>query len=275
MRTITNASTIILLILGCLTSCEEQTTSEFSNRAVVEGYLFEGQTIKNIQLTELMAFENLGEQQEHLISKAEIELLIDDVPYILSEDDQNPGSYMLQDQNVILETGQQLTFGFNYNGELVTAETRVPSKPLNVKISESVKTVEPITDFWDLTQLADISVEVSWSNPDNAYYYVTVKNLESNPETVDPNDYIPDISGFDFPPVITEFSQIRFNQLNYYGTHEIIVHKVNAEYVDLYNSQNQDSRTVSDPLTNIVNGYGIFTAFATDTVYLEIKKPGR
>lgn len=275
MRTITNASTIILLILGCLTSCEEQTTSEFSNRAVVEGYLFEGQTIKNIQLTELMAFENLGEQQEHLISKAEIELLIDDVPYILSEDDQNPGSYMLQDQNVILETGQQLTFGFNYNGERVTAETRVPSKPLNVKISESVKTVEPITDFWDLTQLADISVEVSWSNPDNAYYYVTVKNLESNPETVDPNDYIPDISGFDFPPVITEFSQIRFNQLNYYGTHEIIVHKVNAEYVDLYNSQNQDSRTVSDPLTNIVNGYGIFTAFATDTVYLEIKKPGR
>lgn len=274
MKTLIYALTFFSLTLAIFTSCEKETVTDFKSSAVVEGYLFEGQPVKGIQLAELVAFENLGDHQENPIVNTEIELLIDNVPYVLSEDEQHPGYYMLLDQNLILKTGQQLEFGFNYNGEQVNAATTVPSKPLNVKISEAVKIVEPITDIWDLTQLADISVEVTWSNPDNAYYYVTVNNLESNPETIDPNDYIPDISGFDFPPLITDFSQIRFNQLNYYGTYEIIVYRVNGEYVDLYNSQNQDSRTISEPLTNIVNGYGIFTAFATDTVYLEIKKPG-
>lgn len=45
---------------------------------------------------------------------------------------------------------------------------------------------------------------------------------------------------------------------------------VNDEYVNLYNSLNQDSRELNEPYTNIQNGLGIFTAFNSDTLYLQV-----
>jgi len=47
----------------------------------------------------------------------------------------------------------------------------------------------------------------------------------------------------------------------------MILYRVNQEYVDLYKSRDQDSRNLNEPLTNIENGLGIFSAFANDSVY--------
>ena len=59
-------------------------------------------------------------------------------------------------------------------------------------------------------------------------------------------------------------------QLKYYGTHRIIITSVNDEYVNLYSSLNQDSRELNEPYSNVTNGLGIFTAFNSDTLYLEV-----
>ncbi len=265
----------IYILLGIVfliaTSCEQEDNTQYTSKAVVEGYLYEASTVSNIKLTELLPFESLGSEEELSIQDAEIELEIAGEVYQLTEDNTNPGYYNLEDPEIVLKAGQQLDFSFQFSGETVSATTIVPSKPVNVKLSDTLKYIEQITSIRDLTGLSEITVEVTWSNSDNSYYYVTVKNIETDPETIDPNDYIPDVTGFDFPPLITDFSQINFATLNYYGTYQVVVYRVNNEFVDLYNSQSQDSRTMSEPLTNIINGYGIFTAFATDTVYLEIK----
>lgn len=262
---------ILLIIISC--EKEENEQSKIENEAVIEAYLYEGNSVTEIKLTELIPFEDLGTDKSPTVSDAEIKMLIDGNEFVLQEKPEKPGYYTIDDTNTLIQSKQEINLQLWYNNKWVTARTIVPTKPQNVQINESQKYVEEITSIWDLSQLADISVEVSWANPDKSYHYVTVKNLESNPETIDPYDYIPDIESFDFPPVSNDYSVIRFNQLNYYGTYEIVVHKVNMEYVDLYNSQNQDSRTLNEPLTNVENGYGIFTAFATDTVYLELLRP--
>ena len=55
-----------------------------------------------------------------------------------------------------------------------------------------------------------------------------------------------------------------------YGLHRIKVFRVNEEYANLYESVEQDSRDLNEPLTNIKNGLGIFTAFSCETVFLNV-----
>ena len=66
---------------------------------------------------------------------------------------------------------------------------------------------------------------------------------------------------------------IRGMTLTQYGTHRVILYKVNDEYAELYEFQEQDSRYFNEPPSNVINGLGIFTAFNSDTIYFEVKKP--
>ncbi|MDA3862202.1 MAG: hypothetical protein PF445_13365 [Melioribacteraceae bacterium] len=52
----------------------------------------------------------------------------------------------------------------------------------------------------------------------------------------------------------------------------MVLYRVNKEYVDLYESRDQDSRNLNEPLTNIENGLGVFSAFASDSVYFNAVK---
>ncbi|QGY44633.1 DUF4249 family protein [Maribellus comscasis] len=265
---------IIPFALLVLFACEnEDELEETITQQVVEAYLYNGSSDLDIKLSEITPFEDLGSEEETLISAAEVYVTIDGADFILQEKSDMPGHYSFSDSGITIQSEQEISFLFVQGQEEVTAETTVPQKPQNVQLSESEKYIEQITSLMDLTQLADATVEISWDNPDNSYYYVSVKNITDNPKTIDPNDYIPDVDGINTPPLPTSFSILWLNELSDYGTYEIIVYKVNSEYVDLYNTQQQDSRTLNEPLTNIQNGYGIFTAFASDTVYLEIVEP--
>jgi hypothetical protein len=60
--------------------------------------------------------------------------------------------------------------------------------------------------------------------------------------------------------------------LEKYGQHRVKIYRVNQEYADLYENRNQDSRNLTEPITNVVNGLGIFTAFSYADVYFDVKK---
>ena len=47
---------------------------------------------------------------------------------------------------------------------------------------------------------------------------------------------------------------------------------VNEEYALLYETSTQDSRDLNEPYTNINNGLGIFSGFASQEVYFEVIK---
>ena len=74
-------------------------------------------------------------------------------------------------------------------------------------------------------------------------------------------------------PFITDAYVIRvFLSVQQYGTHRVKLFRVNPEYADLYENREQDSRNLTEPLTNVENGLGIFTAFSYDAAYFEVVK---
>jgi hypothetical protein len=55
----------------------------------------------------------------------------------------------------------------------------------------------------------------------------------------------------------------------HYGRHQVKLYRINQEYADLYMSRQQDSRDLNEPLTNIQNGLGVFSAFNSEIVYFD------
>ena len=135
--------------------------------------------------------------------------------------------------------------------------------------------VDDIMDFRNV-EMPD-PVELTWDNPDAKYYFLDIQNIETYPLSImpDPPDDRPaPPGGFAFQmitePTNNNYSSIDLRQLEYFGTHRIVFTSVNEEYVYLYNSLNQDTRELNEPFTNVENGLGIFTAFNSDTLYLEV-----
>jgi hypothetical protein len=120
--------------------------------------------------------------------------------------------------------------------------------------------------FFGGIDMNDLIITVTWNNDDESLYFVTVENIEENPVAVNDSD-----EGFMrrggmrqrmiFRPTrATEF-RISPMQFEYFGKHLVKVYHVNQEYADLFDSQEQDSRSLNEPLTNIHNGLGVFSAF--------------
>jgi len=53
--------------------------------------------------------------------------------------------------------------------------------------------------------------------------------------------------------------------LAHYGRYNVRVYHVNQEYANLYYSHQPDSLDLNEPLTNVENGLGIFSAFASSS----------
>jgi hypothetical protein len=106
--------------------------------------------------------------------------------------------------------------------------------------------------------------------------FFRIQNIESYQDLIipEPPDGAPARGGFNFQmdtrPTNDNYSTISFQELTHFGTHRIIIYRVNNEYVQLYNSMDQDSRELNEPFSNVENGLGIFTAFNSDTLYFEV-----
>ena len=63
-----------------------------------------------------------------------------------------------------------------------------------------------------------------------------------------------------------------FRDITHYGTYEVIVFRVNAEYVALYEDNSDGAGSLNEIITNVKNGFGIFTGLNSKKVYFEVKK---
>ncbi|RLD82470.1 MAG: hypothetical protein DRJ10_05030, partial [Bacteroidetes bacterium] len=61
-------------------------------------------------------------------------------------------------------------------------------------------------------------------------------------------------------------------QLVFFGNYRLILYKVNQEYVNLYENISQSTLNLTEPLTNIDNGLGIFTGINSDTLSLQVRE---
>jgi hypothetical protein len=117
------------------------------------------------------------------------------------------------------------------------------------------------------------AAKITWVNGDNSAYYVTLENVDTTLQQIG--------TGFPFGrfnrivsiPTISDEYMISLINVTYYGQYKAKIYRVNQEYVDLFSTRQQDSRDLNEPLSNIVNGLGIFTAFNSDSVFFRVVVP--
>ena len=274
-----NKSILYLISIFLISqACTDETAeSPFVNTVVVAAYIYAGQPAKNFKVTRLIPF-NADSTDEFYINDAEIDIIHNEKPYRLILSPGDSGYYHYPGEDLRILASETYELRMNYFGEEINAFTTVPEKPDGLEITTQELFVEPIYEFFDLRNRNIGDVDILWSNDHAEYYYVLIDNVETNPTNIDVNGILENFKGgrnFSFitQPTQLDIYRMRGFNLQQYGTHRATLFKVNQEYADLYESNEQDSRDLNEPLNNINNGLGIFTSFNSDSLFFEVSVP--
>ncbi len=258
---------IVLIVWSCNSN---QFDPEVAEEVIVEAYLYSDLPANEIRISRLIPF-----------STSETSFEIDDARVLIAHQgleyelvNQGEGKYI--NESLRIQEGEHYELKFEYFDKLISAQTAVPEKPKNLSISVDEIEIAPISSFLDLRDRDFDQIEVYWDNPEGKFFYLLVENIESFPAPIDENGILEGFTAnFEFviPPTNLDVSNIRPQTLSHYGTYRVILFSVNQEYVDLYETAEQDSRNLTEPSSNVQNGLGIFTAFNSDTTYFRVKRP--
>ena len=262
--------------LGC---SDNNPLAPVADLVVLRGYLYAGEPVTEIQLTSTLGLGST-DTVAPAIPDAQVTLIKDQARYSLEATSGRPGYYNYPGSDLQVASGDQFRIEVSYFGKLASAETVVPAAPVELTISGSQLEVRSFS-FDSIgfgfgrgfLEQDTTGLEVDWQNADGSTFYVTLDNLEADPQPVDtrfPSDRPGRIISV---PIITSEYRINRIQVTHLGRYRVKVYRVNQEYADLYRSRNQDSRDLNEPLTNVANGLGVFTAFNSDSVFFQAVQP--
>ncbi len=262
-------ASLLVIVLLVAAGCSDSSDVSSGSSVVVRAYLYAGEPVADVQLTSSIligASDTVGPP----VSDASVRLIRNGVSYLLTADGTRPGYYRYGGTDLTVASGDQFGLSVVAGDRIVTSNTTVPPGPAAIAVSRDTLTVALRTMFGNLKEVySDDSVVVRWNGGTDDLYYTLVKNVDANPVVIGTDT----LRRFDFFSQPT--SQVRYRvpvqQLRYTGTYRVVVYRVNAEYADLYRSRQQDNRTLNEPLTNVKNGLGIFSAFAADSVTFTVK----
>ncbi len=264
----------LLFGLLIIQACEQEDISSIeSNTAVVSAYLFAGQSIDSLRITQSIGY-NQTDTSLLTLDDLEVAILDGDQRFVL----ESIGNGYYKNEALIIQTESNYELDFVHNGTVVSAETFIPQKK-EASLSATQISLQKIEGFpaGGFGSIPD-PIEVTWDNSEGDFYYVKVTNLETDPEYV--NELLQQFGGiprgiqFNSEPEVTDFHVIQPNRdLTQYGRYEIIVFRVQPEYASLFNLSNNSSQTISEPPSNVTNGLGLFTGVSSDTLILRVTKP--
>lgn len=257
-----------------LVSCENEITLETIDGLTMQAYLHAGQTIDTVEFYPLIA----------LNASAKTENLSDLLPLIYTQSGQvielsyisgSEGGYTAPE--TVVEVGETYTIEVDYKGVLVRAETQVPPAPLQVSISDTVIYRAQISDFSDLSNMeVPDPIEINWEGEEGAFYFAHVQNIEENPEAINllfEEGNAPPRPDFQTEPSTETYYAIdTFREITHYGWYEVIIYRVNPEYVTLYDDNSSGVGNLNEIRTNVVNGFGIFTGLNSVKIYFQVVK---
>ncbi len=265
---------IIALSTLILNACTKALTTNQadSDIVVVESFLRPGEPI-SVNLSKMIPFIEEEYTGDKTVDTANVYINHKGKNYLLVSDPNTPGKYLSADSNLKAIIGDSYSLSFIYKGAEVTASTSIPSKPSNAVISSKTLYIETAIAG---PGSAGNQTTVSCDNPDNAYHLVVIEYVE--PVFAPINENLLEENFENFRKVSTEPVQSTSFDINtrqhlfFFGTYRIVIYKVNTEYVNLYENISQSTLSLSNPLTNIKNGQGIFTGISSDTLWLEVIK---
>jgi hypothetical protein len=264
-------SIILVFIAFLFASCNNNPVLPNETQVVLQGYLYTNQPVRDIQVMSSMAIGS-SDTTDTPISNASVALLRNGQRFQLSASAGLPGYYNYQGNDLTVKTGDDFRIEVVVGGQSVTAETIVPSKPEQIALS--IQTLRFQTDtaqsrFGVRTRVnSPDSAIVTWSNASSDYFYVVVESIDPARQLIRPDSTF--TRRFVSDPTNQSKFLVNNNSILYTGRHVVRVYHVDKEYANLYRSRTQDSRTLNEPLTNVNNGLGIFSAFASDSLFFDV-----
>lgn len=260
---------IILSVI--LSACEEQAIeNESVDIPMVECFLQPGMAPDTVKISGIIPYADEA-QEKTWLEELNVVLICDNTTYALTECSV-PGHYIYAGDDLIIEGGKSYTLQFIYNDETISATTTVPVKPTSLISSLATYTMPSMGGGMNADPL-----ELSWDIDDRYYYYISITNIEADPELA--MEFMIDDDSTNMPPIESvttpaqdDFYNVTMQNIFYLGTHQVILYSVTEDYAKLTEQSGSSSISLIDPFTNIENGYGIFSAFACDTIYFEVSK---
>jgi hypothetical protein len=253
-----------LAVALTIVACETDPFSPMvEGRFVVQAYLYAGEPATEIRITHTLPVGSTDSVAPP-INNAEVVLIKEGGRYLLVPTPGESGYYHYPGEDLVVTVGDIFDLEVTVQGVTATARTIVPPLPDGVNLSATRVQVD---GHW-----AREPVLVHWSNPGRNWYFVTHRNIESQPEQIFEGTVIIRPGLIISEPTNADSTLISQYTMRHYGRYEVNVHRVNEEYVQLYMSLEQDTRDLNEPVTNINDGIGIFTAFSRRETFFELVK---
>jgi hypothetical protein len=258
---------IIYLIAFCsIVSCKNTVVTGFQDKPVVESYLYADLT-PTVKVSKLIAFTSDMVYSDMDVNKLVIDILEvgSGKKYSLSL----TGDGLYGNKDLIIAAGKTYQLSFPYNGTVVTASTVVPQKPVNMKLSATGIVISEMGvpgSGWPS------SIDITWTNTDQSFYFIYVKNVEAVKTPIDTRSP----TGNDFfrnQPINSDHYELNPRSFKFYGLHRVILYKIQPEYVLFFQENGGSSLSISEIKANIENGLGIFTGISSESIYLYVGKP--
>jgi hypothetical protein len=256
----------LLLALGAmllLFSCKKDTTITTTNLPVVEAYLVAGHVLS----VKLYQQKSLTDTAKYGIPITGQQLTVSDGSNSVQLTESAKGTYIYSD-TTFLSTGKTYALAFKYLANIVTAKTTMPAKPRGFATQYiSVSVAGASTP----NSIPDTINRFTWTNPDSINHVLVFKNPDgiAFPLNNRGNSTITDFQ------INTERKSVYYvtpNIFPFYGHYKVILLRVNQEYIDLLksNTSRSTSQNLVNTPTNVVNGFGIFTAMQADTLNFNV-----
>ncbi|UEG52113.1 DUF4249 domain-containing protein [Mucilaginibacter daejeonensis] len=258
----------IIYSVMLISACSKDTGISVDTQPVIEGYLIPGHPIS------VKVYEQKGTADTAtygpLISG--LRLQVSDGANIRTLTETAKGTYTHADDNFLI-AGKTYKLSFTYNELAVSASTLMPQKPngytatrttINLPYTTGMGGGNPVTGTDD-----SVAVTFKWNNTDSLYHVLTFINDESDPAKANlisnrPVNFTQNVRQADH-------YDMYYRSFNYLGTYRAILYRVNKEYTDILTTNTSTtSQKLTNPPTNVVNGFGIFTAMRPDTITLHL-----
>lgn len=264
------------IFLITLISCDNEIPID--ENFVVEAFLFQGEKVDDIRIKETKLW-NSEDSIDTYIENANVKLFGNGDEFVLN--------YKAVEETYFTDDEIEIISGNTYGLEVTvgdrtaTAETIVPTKPIGIRMTDDRIIVPPLVLSLALPNILanlfqNARTNVLWDNQSEEYHYLTIKY---DGEEEDPifSEEIPGQVGEFFSNFSLQSAPTRGNQYNVicmslknYGKYKVTLYKINKDYYSLFENQVQDGTDLNEPPSNVVNAFGIFSAFASDTTSFEI-----
>ncbi len=286
--------TVLPCLIGIMGCSGKSSFVPESNQVVVQGYLYAGKPVRDIRLTSTLGLGSLDTDAPP-INDAVVRLIKNGDCYQLRPPYRFSDGYYSFSNRIIspgdcpggecpgdeltVEEGDFFILEVLHYDKVATAETVVPPPPADIgvfpdSLSVSESSYPGTGEFSSGGPFIDdpnIAVTVSWQDDGSSMYYVILESKDTYSSPIDPDYPFGSPAIFVSSPVAGDRFPIGWINITHYGRYLVTVYRLNQEYADMYLTRNQDTRDLNEPLTNVENGLGIFTALNSSEIFFYVK----